>query len=340
MTTPPQPPAGWYPNPQGPGQRYWDGTQWTEHLHPPAQPAQQAQPETAAQTAAPQTAKPATTRFAQNLRNGWDSLWGLPMLAKAGIAAGLVLFIIVAATTSPEEEDKSTPGTQAGSTTKPKPATPTAVIDFASPTYGAEVQRDNVTVRGTVRPPNARLRIDGKLVPVKPTGAWKHRLRLHRGTNTFPVVVAAPGFTTKNTELVLDRVLSASERREIAAARREKRRQAAEARREKFKADSIEIPYNQLNKNPERYAGKKVVYTGKILQIQEEGDQGFMLLSVTNEGYDIWTDNVWVNYFRAIDSAEEDILKIYGVVKGSRSYETQIGGETYVPEIDARYIEE
>lgn len=24
-------PAGWYPNPDGPGSRYWDGVQWTQH---------------------------------------------------------------------------------------------------------------------------------------------------------------------------------------------------------------------------------------------------------------------------------------------------------------------
>jgi hypothetical protein len=26
------PAAGWYVNPSGPGQRYWDGTRWTEHI--------------------------------------------------------------------------------------------------------------------------------------------------------------------------------------------------------------------------------------------------------------------------------------------------------------------
>ncbi len=41
---PPQgaPPAGWYPNPQGPGQRYWDGARWTDQYsqpQPAAQPA-------------------------------------------------------------------------------------------------------------------------------------------------------------------------------------------------------------------------------------------------------------------------------------------------------------
>jgi hypothetical protein len=36
VTAPPPrlPPAAWYPNPQGPGQRYWDGAQWTEHYAP------------------------------------------------------------------------------------------------------------------------------------------------------------------------------------------------------------------------------------------------------------------------------------------------------------------
>lgn len=35
----PQTPAGWYPDPQVPGQgRFWDGTAWTEQVHLPGQP--------------------------------------------------------------------------------------------------------------------------------------------------------------------------------------------------------------------------------------------------------------------------------------------------------------
>ena len=39
---PQQHPAGWYPNPEGPGNRYWDGGQWTDNYAPaPEKPKKQ-----------------------------------------------------------------------------------------------------------------------------------------------------------------------------------------------------------------------------------------------------------------------------------------------------------
>jgi hypothetical protein len=32
---PAQTPSGWYPNPSGPGHRYWDGASWTQWTNPP-----------------------------------------------------------------------------------------------------------------------------------------------------------------------------------------------------------------------------------------------------------------------------------------------------------------
>jgi len=38
MTDAPTPTPGWYPDPDGPGQRYWDGGSWTESYSAPAPP--------------------------------------------------------------------------------------------------------------------------------------------------------------------------------------------------------------------------------------------------------------------------------------------------------------
>jgi len=56
MTTPPTP-AGWYPDPDGSGgQRYWDGSAWTEHRSPAARPT----PEPSEPPAAPQRSEEPT----------------------------------------------------------------------------------------------------------------------------------------------------------------------------------------------------------------------------------------------------------------------------------------
>ncbi|MFL5866107.1 MAG: RDD family protein [Thermoleophilaceae bacterium] len=55
------PVAGWYPDPTNPAQRrYWDGSKWTEHTNPGAQPAeaQPAQPAQAQPAQPPQAAQP------------------------------------------------------------------------------------------------------------------------------------------------------------------------------------------------------------------------------------------------------------------------------------------
>jgi hypothetical protein len=49
---------------------------------------------------------------------------------------------------------------------------------------------------------------------------------------------------------------------------------------------------------------------------------------------------VWIDYDHAIKSAEGDIITVYGTMTGSKSYDTQAGGSTFVPRMHARYVVE
>jgi hypothetical protein len=201
---------------------------------------------------------------------------------------------------------------------------PEVRVSFKGP---FSARQDLVTLKGSVSPKSAKVRIRGERASVS-NGHWSLQVALKHGTNDFGVRATRSGFTSDRTSASVDRRLSAAEKAVIAA-----------AKVEDFKAGAVTIPYNQLNKNADRYKGDKVVYRGQILQIQEDGDNGgYMLLSVTDEGYGLWDDNVWIDYDHSINSADDDIITVYGTVRGSKSYETQIGGETYVPQIKAKYV--
>jgi hypothetical protein len=247
------------------------------------------------------------------------------------VVGGLVgLFILGVIVGDPDTK----PAKSNGGKVEPAPAAPAAQqasrpsVDV---TYdgAAVVRRADLTLRGSVSPAGTEVSVDGKRASVKDT-RWTKTVTLEHGENRFDVDARKVGSGPAALTAVVTRNLSAAEK----AARRARTKG-------RFIANASTISYKQLKKDPDRYEGRRVKYTGQILQIQEDGDfGGFMLLSVTHEFDDFWTDNIWVNYSRSIRSAEDDVLTIYGVVKGAKSYDTQIGGETYVPEVDARYIVE
>ena len=88
----------------------------------------------------------------------------------------------------------------------------------------------------------------------------------------------------------------------------------------------------------------KVKFYGKIFQVVNSSDTGFStyLISVTEEEYGFWDDNVRVRFDTTdIKSKflEDDIVVFYGEVSGEYSYESVLGKEITVPEITAVYME-
>jgi hypothetical protein len=198
---------------------------------------------------------------------------------------------------------------------------PRTSITLSSPVASTATVRTSTYTLSGYATPGSQVRVGGIVVDTD-GGRFSHTVALEQGRNVFWVRVDKNGFATSAARITVNRRLSAKELRDA------------------FVAATTTIPYDQLIKSPDRYIGTKVRYYGEIFQIQENYGGGIMLLSVTDLGYGVWTDEIWVNYNGHIAGADGDSITVYGIVNGSKSYKTQIGGERYVPEISAKYIVE
>jgi hypothetical protein len=194
--------------------------------------------------------------------------------------------------------------------------------------------------------PGARVTINDHSAQVHGS-RWHRTVRLDIGSNDIEAHATMAGHVDSNELITITRhhtqvelETKARERRERKEAEERRRREAVEAEERDYKEKASTIPFSQLNKDTERYDGEIVTYTGQIFQIHEEGGEGgWMLVSVTNDGYGFWSDEVYVSFAGHVQGAEKDTVTFWGKVTGTKEYETKIGGNNEVPEIEAKYVE-
>lgn len=95
------------------------------------------------------------------------------------------------------------------------------------------------------------------------------------------------------------------------------------------------LDYKQLDKNSDKFVGQKLSASGKVFQIMESKDSGFMLLSVDGDS----SQNIAVLYKGTNDVVEDDTVTVYGTVSHDYSYESKAGYKLTVPCIMADEIE-
>lgn len=109
---------------------------------------------------------------------------------------------------------------------------------------------------------------------------------------------------------------------------KEKQKQLEE---EKKKGYNTGITYSQLARNPEKYEGKKIKFRGKVVQLIEgDGDEIQIRLAVDGN-YDTI---LYCGYNKDIVSSrvlEDDYITIYGVSRGTITYESTMGGQITIP---------
>lgn len=108
-----------------------------------------------------------------------------------------------------------------------------------------------------------------------------------------------------------------------------------------YKASAQAVGYDELVKDPDALAGTVVHFKAQVFQFDTNTGPNSMLVSVTNQGYGFWSDNVLVSFLDtsiADNIDNEDVIEFWGEVVGAESYETAIGGSNTVPSVLARYM--
>ena len=112
---------------------------------------------------------------------------------------------------------------------------------------------------------------------------------------------------------------------------------------EEYKASCGSIAYKDIARNPNNYIGQKVVFNGKVIQVQESGKRVVLRVNVSKGEYGMWDDTVYIDYQKKDENEsrvlEEDIITMYGEIKGIKDYTAVLGNQISIPHIKAEYID-
>lgn len=100
-------------------------------------------------------------------------------------------------------------------------------------------------------------------------------------------------------------------------------------------------PYKKIARNPSDYVGKNATFKGKIIQVQENGNNVILRANITQGEYGMWTDTIYVTYYKqSINEArilEDDIITMYGEIKGLKTYQTVMKSEVTIPWLEMKF---
>ena len=119
-------------------------------------------------------------------------------------------------------------------------------------------------------------------------------------------------------------------------------KETEEAIKEEFINSCEEISYKDIARQPDSFKGRNAHFRGKIIQVSEGYfDSVTLRVEVTEDEYGFWDDAVYVTYtYKDGESKllDDDIINMYGVIKGTKTYTTIFGASVTIPYLDAEYI--
>lgn len=144
---------------------------------------------------------------------------------------------------------------------------------------------------------------------------------------------AKPWFEMKEEERKAEEEKLAKEKEE-----KEKAEQAKKEAEEK-KGYNTGITYSQLARTPDDYKGKKVKFSGKVVQVME-GDGETQIRLAVGGSYDNIIYGVYSSSIVDSRILEDDYITVYGTSSGLLTYTSTMGGEITIPSMLIQKIDQ
>lgn len=120
-----------------------------------------------------------------------------------------------------------------------------------------------------------------------------------------------------------------------AAASREASSKAAEREPTQYKTG---ITFDQIARTPDDYKGKKIEFTGKVLQVMEEDDYTEIRLAVDGDYDNVILVDIDSDIMNGSRILEDDLVTVSGVSDGTTTYESTSGAKITVPAMTAKIV--
>lgn len=99
------------------------------------------------------------------------------------------------------------------------------------------------------------------------------------------------------------------------------------------------ITYDQLARTPDDFKGKKVKFTGKVVQVIE-GSGSIQIRLAINDNYDTILFGQYDSSIVGSRVLEDDHITIYGTSAGTISYQSTMGGTITIPGVSIEKIDQ
>lgn len=118
---------------------------------------------------------------------------------------------------------------------------------------------------------------------------------------------------------------------------------AAEIKAE-YKANCKTYSYDKIARSPDEYRGKYAKFYGKVVQVMQDKSAGKIEYSLRiGTGGSYYYDNVILCTYTASTNdsriLEDDMVTIYGELRGEYTYETVMGNEITLPFMSVEYVD-